>query len=144
MTEPVTAADRQWQQKQWQELHRSFEQSERYSLLIKLFAMACFVFALTRPQLIVFSSLLIAVLWLQDAIWKTFQARTEAHLLKLEQALAESQKLDAVELGFYRHFDSRQGGIVDLVGEYLKQMQRPTIAYPYVVLILLNIVLAFK
>lgn len=127
-----------WLQQQWQVLHQSFEQAERYSLLIKLFAVAICFFGAFVPAAYYLSLSLLVVLWLQDAIWKTFQARTEVYLLMLEQALQEAESNIDIELGFYRHFQQQRQGVLGLLKEYLSQMLRPTVMYPYPLLILLS------
>lgn len=77
---------------------------------------------------------LLAVLWLQDAILKTFQARLGTRLLRVEQGLREGSGL-AMQL----HSDwlaSRPRGI-GLLREYALSACRPTVAFPYPVLMAL-------
>ena len=57
-------------EKEWQLLHHSYERSEALALLIKLTALLVCLFGFYL-QLYFVSALLIAVLWLQEAIWKT-------------------------------------------------------------------------
>ncbi len=86
---------------EWQVLQNQYDSYEKYSLVIKLLA-AIFLFCGLACQLpSIYTAVLIAVLWLQDAIWKTFQARIEARLYLVEAQLAAIKHGDAVdELAF--------------------------------------------
>jgi len=119
--------------REWLALHNSYEKSEALTLVIKLVA----VFICLAGFIFNISSLLVAmlllVLWLQDAIWKTFQGRTEQRLLTLEKATSENDQ--AVMLNFYSHWDESRPGMILLVREYISNAVRPTIAYPYAILL---------
>ncbi|WP_019027053.1 hypothetical protein [Colwellia piezophila] len=69
-------------------MHNNHESYENYALIIKLVATAitllCFTFSLT----VLVALLLLAVLWLQDGIWKTFQCRTANAIIAIEDKLA--------------------------------------------------------
>jgi len=84
------------------------------------------------------------ILWFQEAIWKTYQARAEARLLVLEKAIADNMQSDAgsssnvLAFQFNREFAASRGGLSDLICEYCSQALRPTIAYPHLVLVLLT------
>ena len=119
--------------REWLALHNSYEKFETLALVIKLVAvlvcLAGFIFNLSSLIL----AMLILVLWLQDAIWKTFQGRTEQRLLVLEKANSENDQ--TVSLNFYSHWEVSRPGIIVLVREYLSNAVRPTIAYPYIILL---------
>lgn len=131
---------------EWQVLQHQYDSYEKYSLAIKLLA-AIFLFCGLVCQLpSMYSAVLIAVLWLQDAIWKTFQARIEARLYVVEAQLAAIKQGDAVhELAFQfnRNFLAQRPSSIGLVKEYLLQALRPTIAYPYAVLLPLAVFFPF-
>ena len=62
---------------EWAVLQQQYDSYEKFSLLIKLFAiglLATLLFARSQQLLIA----LLLLVWLQDAIWTTFQARNEA------------------------------------------------------------------
>jgi len=91
--------------------------------------------------------LMLLVLWLQDAIWKTFQSRIEVRLLQLEEYLSDDQSLDYTDQKPYQ-FNSQyvetRLGVVGLINEYFRQAIRPTVAYPYIVLhFLLGVAILF-
>ena len=88
---------------------------------------------------------LLLVLWLQDAIWKTYQSRIEVRLLKIETKSAENQK-DEIDQGafqFNRDFEQSRPSTKGLIVEYGKQALRPTIAYPHVVLVVIGLARMF-
>jgi len=79
------------------------------------------------------------VLWLQDAIWKTFQARIENRLLQLEENLSGEQSLERADGKAYQFnsaYIKNRPDNLGLIKEYFYQAIRPTIAYPHVILLL--------
>lgn len=119
-------------QQEWQTLHNNCQQSESLGLVIKLVTLlvcvAGLVFAL-HPLLI---TLLILILWLQEAIWKTFQGRIEQRLLAIEAAYSDDAENQLLNL--YSHWRDSRPGSAALLKEYLRNALRPTVAYPYVLL----------
>ncbi len=85
--------------------------------------------------------MLILTLWLQEGIWKTYQARSGERLLVIEAALKNPEK-NGIEasappfsFSFYSTWETQKPGIVGLILEYISNALRPTVMYPYVVLI---------
>lgn len=127
---------------EWALLQQQFGDYEKYSLLIKLVATtvvgSCALFAMHAAPVIV---AIVAVLWLQDAIWKTFQSRVAERIARLEQSLAQpagASEVSAYQLHTEFNAQRRQGGAL---GQYLKQALRPTVAFPYAALIALLVLL---
>ena len=123
---------------EWQVLQNQYDSYEKYSLAIKLLAAIFLLCGLVYQLPSIYTAVLIAVLWLQDAIWKTFQARIETRLYVVEAQLAAIKQGDAVvELAFQfnRNFLAQRPSSIGLVKEYLLQALRPTIAYPYLLLL---------
>ena len=119
-------------EQEWLLLQKQQEQYEFAGLAIKGLAVLLFAFdaSLLLPLLL--------VLWLQDAIVKTFQARLGARLLRVEQGLREVD----TAIGMQLHSDwmaARPGGI-GLLREYALSALRPTVAFPYAVLLVLDLV----
>lgn len=125
---------------EWSLLQNQCDSYEKHSLLIKLVAIAWFGAALLYDLSGIYPILLLATIWLQDAIWKTFQSRIERRLLQLEAALVDGEG-SGQSIGVAYRFNSefimtrRQGSA--LVGEYLRQALRPTVAYPHAVLVVM-------
>jgi hypothetical protein len=115
---------------EWLLLQKQHEHYEFAAMAIKLAAVA--IVTLHPPAVL----LLLAVLWGQEAIIKTFQSRLGERLLRLEAMLREGQG-QAMQL----HTDwlaSRPRGVA-LLGEYLRSACRPTVAFPYPVLMVISL-----
>jgi len=128
---------------EWQLLQNQFDSYEKHSLYIKLLTITLFfiAFCIERTGIVLVTVML--VLWLQDAIWKTFQARIEQRLLALETQLTSDQQTSVTTAYCYNlsYLESRPSA-VGLIKEYLKQALRPTVAFPYIILITINTVFA--
>ena len=125
---------------EWSLLQNQFDSYEKYSLLIKLFSIGfvgCIYFSGNLNLVALF---LLLILWLQDSIWKTFQSRIETRLLQLENYLSSAHPLENINGKAYQfnslHLQSRPSSI-GLVSEYFRQAIRPTIAFPYAILLLI-------
>ena len=128
-------------QQEWTTLHASYDRYELGGLIIKITSVVLFFMALylsLQPMIVVMT---LAVLWLQEAIWKTFQSRTEQRLLNIEDELSKSS--DASPYIFYTQWLENRPSNLGLIAEYAKHIARPTIAYPYSVLIVLTLVQRF-
>lgn len=123
---------------EWQALHQDHERYDRYGLLIKLTAtLTCLLtigLGMTLPLALAF----VLVLWLQEGIWRTVQARTSERLLAVEQLLKDPT--NQVAMQFYSEWEAARPGTSGLIKEYLRNALRPTIAYPYVILLALQII----
>lgn len=124
---------------EWSLLQNQFDSYEKYSLLIKLanVAILCAVYIANRPS--AFVAFLLLALWLQDAVWKTFQSRIEVRLLQLEAFIRDGG--DAKPCQFNSEFLRSRPGNSALIGEYFRQALRPTVAFPHALLVLM---LAFE
>ncbi|WP_088332778.1 hypothetical protein [Lacimicrobium sp. SS2-24] len=116
-------------QSQWLTLHQQYEHYEMLALVIKLVAVVLTLVAVMFAAAYWPVLLILAVLWLQEGIWKTFQARLEASLLALE-----TQVTDDDLLPLYTNWQQNRPGLFPLVAQYLRAALRPTVAYPYLVL----------
>ena len=86
----------------------------------------------------IFILLILAVLWLQDAIWKTFQSRIEQRLLQIENYISEESEESVFQ--FNREYHNTRLSGLSLIKEYVRQSIRPTVAFPHIVLILILLV----
>jgi hypothetical protein len=120
---------------EWSLLQNQFDSYEKHSLLIKLAnaGVLCAAYLTNRTGIFVFFLLL--VLWVQDAIWKTFQSRIEARLLQLEGLMSGAS--DGKAYRFNSGFLENRPGMSALIGEYFRQALRPTVAYPHAALVLM-------
>ncbi len=131
---------------EWQTLHNSHEKYEHFALLIKLFAVAITAMTVifSFSELLVLS--LLATLWLQEGIWKTFQARTSARIEDIEQAITTTEtnlsnasgksKSKTAAFQFYSQWESNRPTTLSLIASYIKNALKPTVIYPYLPLML--------
>jgi len=113
---------------EWAVLQNNIEQFERHALIVKLLAVVL------ATQLTLFGSAWLAVvavgiLWLQEAIFRTSQARLGERILRLES------DPDAAAHRLHTEWEAQRPGTVGLIVEYLRQALRPTVAFPYPVLV---------
>lgn len=119
-------------------------QSERYEtggLHIKLFTIALTLYGLVTTVPATWLCGLVAVLWLQEGIYRTFQSRLGQRILRVEDLIRQvaSQPSAGQQQGgaFQLHSEWLAGrqGALGLVREYVGSACRPTVAYPYVLLL---------
>lgn len=133
--------------KEWSLLQTQCDSYEKYSLLIKLFSIGLASVAYFQGMLSVFMCALLLVLWFQDAIWKTFQSRTEARILQLEGLLAlphHDESDDRLAYQFNSLYAKNRPNMMGLIKEYLRHALRPTVAFPYIVLLLMIVGWLFR
>ena len=119
---------------EWLALQAQYERYEGLALVVKLLAFA----ALVLVQDNTLALALLALLWLQEAVLKTFQGRLGDRLLVVEAGLKSGDGVAAMQL----HSDwlaGRPRG-AGLIAQYLKSALRPTVALPYPLLMLLAVV----
>lgn len=124
---------------EWSLLQNQFDSYEKYSLLIKLANTGVLCTAYFVNRMSVFILFLLLILWMQDAIWKTFQSRIETRLLQLENCIFDESDEKAFQ--FNSQYLKNRPGSAGLIKEYLKQALRPTVAFPHVALVIMLLVL---
>ena len=130
----ITAADAAGTlQAEWLALQANHEQYERAALGVKLLAVALCALAHGFRWLWV----LVLLLWVQEAIFKTFQARLGARLLRVEALLRDQAQAGQAMQLHSEWLATRPRGVA-LLGEYALSAMRPTVAFPYPVLALLT------
>jgi len=123
-------------QNEWAILHGDIEKYERFSLVIKLFSVLVSVLCIVHHVDMRFAVAILLVLWLQDGIWKTFQKRMQTRILFLEEKLTNEVEGNNLAFQFYTQWENKRQGVVGLIKEYLLNSAKPTVVYPYAVLIL--------
>ena len=123
---------------EWCVLQDQYDSYEKHSLYIKLVSVTVLVATGIAGVMPVFTSLVLLVLWLQDAIWKTFQSRIETRLLQVESNISE--KVDEHAFQFNTQYQSIRLKGLSLLGEYIHQSVRPTVAFPHAALILILLI----
>lgn len=133
---------------EWCLLQNQYDSYEKHSLYIKMFSIVVMLVAVTLQASSFFIVLLLLVVWLQDGIWKTFQARIEPRLLQLEQCLMLPSELELNQLPnkaacafqFNSEYQKVKLSGLLLIKEYIAQSIRPTVAFPHLVLILVLLI----
>lgn len=120
-------------QQEWLALQGQHERYEGLALGVKLVAFAVTVLVPDNTL----AMLLLALLWLQEAVLKTFQARLGERLLAIEAGLRAdaSEGQGAVPMQLHSDWLARRPRGLALVAQYLKSALRPTVALPYPLLI---------
>ncbi len=119
---------------EWTTLQNNQEHYERGALALKV-ATVVFAFALLAVNLPVpIVAIVVAALWLQEGIYRTSQSRLGQRLLVLEGLLRGAQP--GVPFQLHSDWQASRPGVGGLLREYAGNALRPTVAYPYVVLIM--------
>jgi hypothetical protein len=121
-------------EQEWITLQNAYEQYEKYALIIKLTAVALSFAGLSMHMEFALLCPVVMVLWIQEGVWKTYQSRIGERLLIVESAIKNT---GATDTPFQLHTDWQAGkaGVLGLVREYLSNSLRPTVVYPYGILI---------
>jgi len=122
---------------EWQILQQEHAQHERNALLIKLTATGIAFISLAVVVDLLLVGVLIAMLWLQEAMVRTTQTRLGARLLQLETMLRQDAQQTITAFQLHTDWQANRGGFFSLVGEYLRNAARPTVAIAYVVLLVI-------
>ena len=128
---------------EWTTLQNNFERYEGGALIAKLTALVLFFagWAMALEPWLV--CLVLLVVWLQEGIFKTWQSRLGERLLQVERLIATDAALQGHPVPFQLHsawLAQRKGGVALLL-EYGASACRPTVAFPYAALVLLELVL---
>ena len=131
---------------EWTTLQNNHEQYEKGGLHIKLISVLLTAAGLVFGLDTLLMGALVALLWVQEGIFRTFQARLGERILRVEFLMRQSTTgLSAlasqpVAQGdvFQLHSEwlaaRRQG--MGLINEYARSAFRPTVAFPYVLILL--------
>ncbi|MGH1366198.1 MAG: hypothetical protein ACRBF0_21745 [Calditrichia bacterium] len=122
---------------EWRVLQQDHERYEQMALIIKLVAVVSCLAAAIYGLTLIISTAIIAVLWLQEGIWKTWQHRTAQRLLEIEKMLLNGS---GEAFQFHTRWEADRSGAIGLIVEYISNSMRPTVAFPYVVLLAVLIV----
>lgn len=115
---------------EWQTLQNHHEQHERNALLIKLACLAIFVFGLAFELPFGWMALAVLLLWAQEGIVKTYQARLSDRLLRIE-GLLQSPQPTLAPMQLHTEWAANRPGGAGLIASYALSACRPTVAFPY-------------
>ncbi len=130
--------------KQWQTLHNCHENYEQYALIIKLLAIACTALSISSSLSLLLSLFLLSIVWLQEAIWKTYQGRIADAIIVIEDKMTCIDAEDIDKSGqpylLYKQWQLKRPNNKQLIKEYIVNSIKPTVIYPYLPLILILLV----
>jgi hypothetical protein len=124
---------------EWRTLQNNHEQYERGALLLKLAALLAFAcgYVLALPYEL--AGGLVLLVWVQESIYRTSQARLGSRLVLLEQLIhSDAPGADACQL--HTEWLAGRAGTAGLLAEYASQALRPTVAFPYGVLLIVELI----
>jgi hypothetical protein len=140
----MTTVSKRFLVEQWQTLHNNHENYESYALIIKLFATVITLFALSFSIATTVTLLLLATIWLQEGIWKTYQQRTVNAIIAIEDKLAlnEVEQTDELMKPYlvYKQFQTNRPAAKALIAEYISNSMKPTVIYPYIPLMIVVLI----
>lgn len=126
---------------EWVTLQNNHQQYERGALIVKLVAIVMFAIGTTWPHgstlqgsalfgLLCFVS---CMLWAQEAILRTSQARLGERLLRIEALVRNADEDGAGHCALQLHseWQASRAGSFGLLGEYAHSAIRPTVAFPH-------------
>lgn len=123
-------------EREWIVLQGNMEQHERNALAVKLLAVFLFTAAVLFSLAESLTACLMVILWVQEAMLRTFQARLGARLLRIEDMLRGGVG-QAMQL--HSEWAASRSGLARMMGEYASNAIRPTVAFPYAVLLLVDL-----
>jgi len=121
---------------EWQILQGNHEQHEQNALYIKLACLALCLAGLATRLPLYWTALTVLLCWMQEGIFKTYQSRLSDRLLRVESQLRQAQ---ATQAAMQLHTDwsaNRPGGTALVIG-YAVSACRPTVAFPYLPMLLM-------
>ena len=126
---------------EWLALQDQAERYESGGLHIKLVAIALTVLGLATALAATWLCGVIALLWLQEGIYRTSQARLGQRLLRLEGLIKQGPTLAQQAASdrpcqLHSEWLAQRPGTVGLIREYVATACRPTVAYPYAPILL--------
>ena len=125
-------------EQEWLSLQSHYEHYERSNLLIKLVCVVLFAAGLVLRLNVIIAAAFVLILWLQEGIVRTYQARLGGRILHIEASLrGESPTMQAFQL--HTEWLKTRPSALGLMVEYAKNAARPTVAFPYIVLLALDV-----
>ncbi len=121
---------------EWQTLQNNHEQHERNALLIKLASVTLCLAGLGLGQPLLWIGFTVLLCWGLEGIFKTYQSRLSERLLRIESLLGKGSISDAPMQLHTEWAASRPGGVA-LIASYARSACRPTVAFPYLPILLM-------
>ena len=124
---------------EWNTLQNNYEQYEKSALLIKLTGVVLYAIELTLALNALLVSAIVLILWAQESIFRTYQSRLGTRILRIEELLKQSAPAEGAACQLHSEWLANRKGVAGLVAEYAANAIRPTVAFPYVALLLIEV-----
>lgn len=124
---------------EWRTLQDNHERYENGALVLKLSALVLWCAMLALGFHTALMAGMVMVVWLQEGIYRTSQARLGERLVAVEACIRQGAADDQIcHLACQLHTDwlAQRPGTLGLLLEYGKHALRPTVAFPYGVLLM--------
>lgn len=125
---------------EWTTLQNNHEAYERSALALKLAATlltaAAWVYGLDPLAL----GALVLILWVQEAVLKTWQNRLVTRLVDIEAMFRPGSRGGDEPFQLHSQWLATRPGLMGLLADYARSALRPTVAFPYAALLLLVLV----
>ena len=124
---------------EWAIQQQQFHHFELAANALKIVSLLSLVVLLPSIQLPSLGFLICGVIWIQEAMLKTYQQRTSDRILIVEKAISEQQSYKAMQ--FHTSWDALRPSATGLLKQYVYNMFKPTVMLPYFVLTTLFLVI---
>ena len=125
---------------EWTILQNNHESYERSALLIKLVAAALSALAWVSGLVPEVLAALVLMLWCQEAVLKTWQNRLADRLVGIEAMFRGDAEGVVQPFQLHSRWLAQRPGLKGLLLDYARSAIRPTVAFPYVALLLLTLI----
>ena len=122
---------------EWQTLQNNHEQHEKSALLIKLTSLIICAAGIAASVPAFWLAITVLLCWLQEGIYKTYQARLVERLLTVE-ALLRLAEPPAEAMQLYTAWTAHRPSGIGLIAGYAVSALKPTVAFPYLPILLLG------
>ncbi len=130
-------------EQEWIVLQNNIEALERSCLLIKLCTVTLFIATAVFNFSVAMMVGLVVLMCLQEAIVRTSQARLGARIVRIEAMIKQPLQDEFSAFQLHTEWLKERKGVVGLLIEYVSQALRPTVAFPYVLLVVFSFALSW-
>ena len=126
-------------QQEWNTLQNNIERYEHSALWLKLAAVAI---TLSSGSLSLWlAPALLLIVWLMEGIFRTSQARLGERIVLIEPLIAAAEADTGKACQLHSQWQAQRPGTFGLLLEYARSALRPTVAFPYPLLLVLGVLL---
>lgn len=122
---------------EWRTLQDNHEEHEKNALLIKLTGLTLGIAGLAFGLPLIWTAFAELLCWVQEGIFKTYQARLAERLLRIESLLRLPQAEPGTAMQLHSEWAASRPGGAALIAGYALSACRPTVAFPYLPILLM-------